>query len=63
MIIESLTEDKENDVVAVKLNLSGHVLWANITRWAKEDLGLESEQQWFAQIKGVSVTQSDLCSK
>ena len=63
VIIESLTEDKENDVVAVKLNLSGHVLWANITRWAKEDLGLESEQQWFAQIKGVSVTQSDLCSK
>ncbi|WP_122032054.1 molybdenum ABC transporter ATP-binding protein ModC [Aliivibrio sp. EL58] len=63
VIIESLTEDKENDVVAVKLNLSGHVLWANITRWAKEDLGLEPEQQWFAQIKGVSVTQSDLCSK
>ena len=63
VIIESLTEDKENDVVAVKLNLSGHVLWANITRWAKEDLALKPGQHWFAQIKGVSVTQSDLCSK
>lgn len=63
VIIESLTEDEENDVVAVKLNLSGHVLWANITRWAKEELALEPEQKWFAQIKGVSVTQSDLCPK
>ncbi|MGR6838280.1 molybdenum ABC transporter ATP-binding protein ModC [Aliivibrio wodanis] len=63
VLIEGLTEDQENDVVAVKLNLSGHVLWANITRWAKKELELELGQYWFAQIKGVSVTQSDLCSK
>ncbi len=63
VVIDSLSEDKENDVVAVKLNLSGHVLWANITRWAKDELALAPGQQWFAQIKGVSVTQSDLCPK
>ncbi|MUK28526.1 molybdenum ABC transporter ATP-binding protein ModC [Aliivibrio fischeri] len=63
VVIEDLSEDKENDVVAVKLNLSGHVLWANITLWARDELQLGIGQSWFAQIKGVSVTQSDLCSK
>lgn len=61
--VVAIEKDRENDSVAVKLDLVGHVLWANITAWACDDLALEIGQKWFAQIKGVSVTQSDLCSK
>ncbi len=48
------------DNVQVKLSLSKDHLWANITRWACDDLNLAVGQNVFAQIKGVSMTESEL---
>lgn len=47
--------------IAVKLELAaGCYLWAVITGWALDDLGLEVGMAVYAQIKGVSVAQRDM---
>ncbi len=47
--------------VSVKLKLAPKCyLWATITAWAKDELGLEVGMKVYAQIKGVSVTQRDV---
>ncbi|MCH1921192.1 molybdenum ABC transporter ATP-binding protein ModC [Shewanella sp. A3A] len=48
--------------VSLKLQLGNKVLWANITRWALDELQLQLGEQVFAQIKGVSLTAADLAS-
>ncbi|KFZ37574.1 molybdate transporter ATP-binding protein [Shewanella mangrovi] len=48
--------------VSLKLDLAGKVLWANITRWALDELQLVVGEPLFAQIKGVSLTSSDLAA-
>lgn len=44
------------DQVEVKLWVGGQALWAKITPWARDELGLCPDQQLFAQIKSVSIT-------
>ncbi|MFP1925134.1 molybdenum ABC transporter ATP-binding protein ModC [Lonsdalea quercina] len=44
------------DQVEVKLLVGGQVLWAKITPWARDELGLRPDQRLFAQIKSVSIT-------
>ncbi|EKS7793192.1 molybdenum ABC transporter ATP-binding protein ModC [Edwardsiella piscicida] len=43
--------------VDVKLALEGETLWARITPWARDDLGLAPGQRLYAQIKSVSINQ------
>lgn len=43
----------------IKLGLGQNILWAQLTRWACDDLALREGMQVFAQIKGGSVKQSD----
>ncbi|MDF2154491.1 molybdenum ABC transporter ATP-binding protein ModC [Vibrio sp. CAU 1672] len=52
-------EDKQSISVSLRL-ASDCVLWATITPWALDDLNLQSGDQVYAQIKGVSVTQRDV---
>ncbi|SLM63788.1 Molybdenum transport ATP-binding protein ModC (TC 3.A.1.8.1) [Dickeya aquatica] len=44
------------DQVEVKLDIGGQVLWARITPWARDELGIKSRQWLYAQIKSVSIT-------
>lgn len=41
--------------VEVQLNVSGRVLWARISPWARDDLGITPGQWLYAQIKSVSI--------
>ncbi|MEH6443017.1 MAG: molybdenum ABC transporter ATP-binding protein ModC [Oceanospirillaceae bacterium] len=45
--------------VRIKLAIGDNILWAEITLWALEDLKLIVHQQVYAQIKGVSINNSD----
>lgn len=54
------SESAHKDNVQVKLLLGDDHLWANITRWACDELGLSVGQSVFAQIKGVSMAESEL---
>ncbi|MGM3183249.1 molybdenum ABC transporter ATP-binding protein ModC [Dickeya oryzae] len=42
--------------VEVKLDLGGHILWARITPWARDELALTAGQRLYAQVKSVSIT-------
>ena len=44
------------DQVEVKLRIGISELWARITPWARDELGIRPDQWLFAQIKSVSVT-------
>lgn len=44
----------------LKLEVAGHYLWANVTLCACDDLEIRPGLSLFAQIKGVSMTASDL---
>jgi molybdate transport system ATP-binding protein len=46
--------------VQVKISVGQDELWANITPWAFDELGLAVGVEAYAQIKGVSMTQTDL---
>lgn len=48
--------------VQIKLAIAGNYLWANITPWARDDLQIVVGLSLFAQIKSVSLTESDLAS-
>lgn len=52
--IISCTES--DDQVEVKLEVSGHTLWARVTPWARDELGLCAGLVVFAQIKSVSIS-------
>ncbi|MCE9686122.1 molybdenum ABC transporter ATP-binding protein ModC [Shewanella sp. AS16] len=54
--IRQLDEDR----VRLKLTLAGTHLWANITPWARDELGLTVGQALFAQIKGLSIGAEDI---
>ncbi len=41
--------------IEVQLNLSGRTLWARISPWARDDLGITPGQWLYAQIKSVSI--------
>ncbi|RLM21117.1 molybdenum ABC transporter ATP-binding protein [Brenneria alni] len=42
--------------IEVKLAVGNQTLWARITPWARDDLGLRPDQQLYAQVKSVSIT-------
>ncbi|MEZ2588906.1 molybdenum ABC transporter ATP-binding protein ModC [Pantoea agglomerans] len=44
------------DLVEVKLRIGISELWARITPWARDELGIRPDQWLYAQIKSVSVT-------
>ncbi|MBA8869378.1 molybdenum ABC transporter ATP-binding protein ModC [Pantoea agglomerans] len=44
------------DQVEVKLRIGISELWARITPWARDELGIRQDQWLYAQIKSVSVT-------
>ncbi len=44
------------DQVEVMLDIEGHTLWARISPWARDELGLRAEMPVYAQIKSVSIT-------
>lgn len=54
----SPSSNKDN--VQVKLLLGNDHIWANITQWACDELALTVGQSVFAQIKGVSMAESEL---
>ncbi|MDF7680648.1 molybdenum ABC transporter ATP-binding protein ModC [Enterobacteriaceae bacterium ESL0689] len=41
--------------VEVQLNVSGHILWARISPWARDELAITAGQWLYAQIKSVSI--------
>jgi len=50
---------KSEQNVKVKLALADNFLWADITLWAFDELQLQLHQQLYAQIKGVSINNTD----
>ncbi|HCB1501208.1 TPA: molybdenum ABC transporter ATP-binding protein ModC [Klebsiella michiganensis] len=46
---------ESNGQVEVRLEISGRTLWARISPWARDDLGVTPGQQLYAQIKSVSI--------
>lgn len=52
----------EQERIEVRLRVGEAQLWANITKWAADELNLSVGDKVFAQIKGVSVTQEDLAA-
>ena len=44
-----------NGQIEVQLRVSGRLLWARISPWARDDLAIAPGQQVFAQIKSVSI--------
>ncbi|MEF3111027.1 molybdenum ABC transporter ATP-binding protein ModC [Raoultella sp. WB_B2P2-3] len=45
-----------NGQIEVQLEVSGRTLWARISPWARDDLGVTPGQWLYAQIKSVSIT-------
>ncbi|KHT61907.1 molybdate transporter ATP-binding protein [Photobacterium gaetbulicola] len=60
--IDKIHPVDEQERVEVRLRVGEAQLWANITKWAADELNLSVGDKVFAQIKGVSVTQEDLAS-
>ena len=46
---------ESNGQVEVRLEISGRTLWARISPWARDDLGITPGQRLYAQIKSVSI--------
>ena len=45
-----------NGQVEVQLDVGGRTLWARISPWARDDLGIKPGQWLYAQVKSVSIT-------
>jgi len=43
------------DQVEVRLDIEGHTLWARVSPWARDELGLVAGLALYAQIKSVSI--------
>nr|WP_256597698.1 TOBE domain-containing protein [Moritella viscosa] len=54
-----MTDSELDGNVQVKLAFGDDHIWANITPWACDDLALTVGQSVYAQIKGVSMTESE----
>jgi len=54
-VVELLESETAIDV---KLRVGGHVLWAKITPWARDELAIAPGQSLYAQIKSVSLSRS-----
>lgn len=58
--IAAIDSAETSDNMQIKLALGDEHIWANITRWAFDDLALSIGQTVYAQIKGVNMTESEL---
>ncbi|MEI6858701.1 MAG: molybdenum ABC transporter ATP-binding protein ModC [Shewanella sp.] len=58
--ISEIIHSGSSDNVQVKLAFGDYHIWANITHWAYDDLGLTIGKSVYAQIKGVSMTENEL---
>ncbi|UJF17502.1 molybdenum ABC transporter ATP-binding protein ModC [Vibrio sp. SS-MA-C1-2] len=56
--ITQLIDAKENS--QLQLKIGDNFIWATLTNWAVDELGLKVGDEVFAQIKGVSVSQEDM---
>lgn len=52
-ILECIDVDAQ---VEVKLDVSGQILWARVSPWARDELALRAGQHVYAQVKSVSIT-------
>ncbi|NDL62789.1 molybdenum ABC transporter ATP-binding protein ModC [Acerihabitans arboris] len=43
------------DQIEVRLDIDGHTLWARVSPWALDELGLAPDMALYAQIKSVSI--------
>jgi len=55
-----VTDSPGDNNMQIKLAVADNFIWANVTRWACDDLEISPGLSLFAQIKGVSMTASDL---
>ncbi len=62
-IIEALQPDDSGHLMGVQLRIGAHRLWAHITLWAASELALQPGDRVFAQIKGISLNQSDWAAR
>ena len=46
----------DNGQVEVRLEVGGRTLWARISPWARDDLGIKPGLWLYTQIKSVSIT-------
>ena len=44
--------------IDVKLSVGGHVLWAKITPWGRDELAIQPGKHLFAQIKSISLSRN-----
>ncbi|WP_127959726.1 molybdenum ABC transporter ATP-binding protein ModC [Serratia microhaemolytica] len=51
-VVECIAVD---DQVDVKLMIAEHMLWARISRWARDELAIQPGQSLYAQLKSVSL--------
>jgi len=58
--ISEIIHSESSDNVQVKLAFGDDHIWANITPWSCDELALKVGQTVYAQIKGVSMTESEL---
>ncbi len=59
--ISDIVTNNESHEVLIGLTLAPHCrLWASITPWALDELNLSLGMSVYAQVKGVSITQSDI---
>ncbi|WP_175402056.1 TOBE domain-containing protein, partial [Veronia pacifica] len=58
--VVALYTSEDGQQVQLKIALGHEVLWANITPWARDELALEAGTHVYAQVKGVTMTQSDM---
>ncbi|MCK6264268.1 molybdenum ABC transporter ATP-binding protein ModC [Vibrio sp. ZSDE26] len=59
-VIKELHPNDNGEQVLVKVALGDDELWANVTSWACDDLGLRLGCHVYAQIKGVSMGPTDI---
>ena len=58
--VSDISKTETSDNMQIRLALGNEHIWANITHWAFDDLGLSIGQKVYAQIKGVNMTESEL---
>lgn len=45
----------QNDHLNIAVNVEGEIIWATISRWAADELGLKTGESVYLQIKSVSI--------
>lgn len=59
-VIREVHHSESGEQIQLKLALGNDELWANVTPWACDELNLVAGKSVYAQIKGVSMGQTDI---